>query len=239
MGGITLDDGTRTPAADGDIIGGMIGDWLVAGWFTPNYRPLAEKLAANLAQYDAPFHLWAKPKLEAGWNTWRKPSVVLETMDRYPGRLVVLMDVDCTVGGDIGDLTHVVGDVCLTINARPVRLLWPPHERIVVKALSRVVVFRPTEGARRIAAEWSRQCEATHYAGDEAALRATFLTCPGVSFSHLDRRYAGLNGVAGAVISHESAHAGRRPSTVREHLKAIERRFRTGRTRAAKQAGLG
>jgi|RhiMethySRZTD1v2_1073278.scaffolds.fasta_scaffold846012_3 hypothetical protein len=78
----------------GDLIGGQVGDWLVTGWFTPNYRPLAEAFAANLSEHGAPFHLFAKPSLGA-WNTRRKPAVVLEAMDAYPGKTVVLMDVDC------------------------------------------------------------------------------------------------------------------------------------------------
>ena len=222
-----------------DIKGGAIDDWLICGWFTPDYRQLAEKFAANLATYGAPYHLWAKPKSERGWNTWRKPSVVLEAMDQYPGKTVILMDVDCTVGGDMSPLARTAGDVSLTIISRSARLLWPPHKRIVVKAISRVVVFHQTEAARRFAEEWGRRCDATHYEGDEAALRAAFLTCPGVAFSHIDRRYSGFS-VPGAVITHDSEHARlrwRAPS-LRDVLKAIEQPFRTGRTRDEKLGGL-
>src|SRR5262245_42953256 len=85
----------------GDLKGGRVEDWLVIGWFTEDatYRPLAERFATNLAEHGAPFHLFAKPVLGKGWNTWRKPSVVLEAMDAYPGKAIVLMDVDCTVRG--------------------------------------------------------------------------------------------------------------------------------------------
>ncbi len=219
-----------------DVKGGTIDDWLVCGWFTPDYQPLAEKFSANLAQYAVPHHLWAKPKSDRGWNTWRKPSVVIETMDRYPGKTVVLMDVDCTVGGDISTLAKSAGDVSLTITSRSARLLWPMHKRIVIKAISRVVVFRPTPAARRFAEEWGRRCESTHYEGDEAALRAAFLTCPSVAFSHIDRRYSGLT-FPDAVITHDSAHEGSRALTLRGVFKSIERPFRTGGTRAAKMAG--
>jgi len=222
-----------------DIRGGTPTDWLVCGWFTPDYRHLAEKFAANLDQAGAPYHLWAKPKSERGWNTWRKPSVVLETIDAYPGKTVILMDVDCVVRGDIEPVSRIAGDVGLTIIARSARLFWPPHERIVIKAISRVVVFRPMKAARGFASEWARRCEATHYEGDEAALRAAFLTCPGVAFSHLDRRYSGLHEGAEAVVGHESEHAKTRLPTIGERLKGIEQHFRTGRTRAAKQAGIG
>ena len=80
--------------ASGDLVGGQIGDWLVIGWFTEDstYRPLAEAFGANLSQHGAPFHLFAKPSLGA-WNTRWKPAVVLEAMDAYPGKTLVLMDV--------------------------------------------------------------------------------------------------------------------------------------------------
>jgi hypothetical protein len=224
--------------AEEDLQGRTPEEWIVCGWFTPDYRPLAAKLAVNLDHHGAPYHLWAKPKSERGWNTWRKPSVVLEAMDAYPGKTVVLMDVDCRISGDIAPVTDIAGDVSLTLNARPVRLLWPPHKRIAVKAISRVVVFRPTEAARAFTSEWARLCESTHYEGDEAALRAAFLTCPGVAFSHLDPRYAGLGEATDAIVHHESAHAVRRLPTLGEMLRSIERQFRSGRTRAAKQAGL-
>lgn len=207
-----------------------VGDWLVVGWFTPDYRPLAEKFAANLEAYQAPFHLFFKSKSEKGWNTWRKPSVVLEAMAAYPDRTLVLMDVDCILNGDIAPLTEIGGDVGIRVNARRARLLWPMHKRVVLKATSQVAVFHPTEGAKRFASEWERQCAQTHYSGDEAAMLQAFLTVPGVAFTQIGKP---------TMVGHESAHAGRKPRTVKERLKAIERRFRTGRTQAAKEAGLG
>lgn len=83
----------RQPFRIGDLVGGQIADWLVAGWFTPDYRPLAEAFAVNLSEHGAPHHLLAKPSLGA-WNTRRKPAVVLEAMDLYPGKTIVLTDVD-------------------------------------------------------------------------------------------------------------------------------------------------
>lgn len=221
-----------------DIKGGVIGDWLVCGWFTPDYRPLAEKFAASLATHGAPYHLWAKPKSERGWNTWRKPSVVLETMDLYPDKTVILMDVDCSIGGDISALGKTNGDVGLTIISRSARLMWPPHKRVVVKAISRVVVFQPTDAARRFAEDWGQRCETTHYAGDEAALRAAYLSCPNVAVSHIDRRYSAI-GFPGEVVAHVSEHEKRRSGlTLRDALRMIERPFRSGRTRTAKLEGL-
>lgn len=140
----------------GDLIGGQVGDWLVTGWFTPNYRPLAEAFAANLSEHGAPFHLFAKPSLGA-WNTRRKPAVVLEAMDAYPGKTVVLMDVDCRLRGDIEPVTQIGGDVGIVVIARNVRRRRRWAHWLSVECSSRVVVLRPTEGARAFARTWAAQ----------------------------------------------------------------------------------
>src|SRR5262245_61610007 len=101
-----------------DLKGGAIGNWLVIGWFTPDYRPLAERFAANLAQLNVAFHLWAKPKIGEGWSSLRKPSIVLEAMDAYPRKTLILMDTDCIVNGDISPVTAFAGDISLTLKTR-------------------------------------------------------------------------------------------------------------------------
>ncbi|HEX6001173.1 MAG TPA: hypothetical protein VFZ16_17540 [Hyphomicrobiaceae bacterium] len=222
-----------------DLAGGAPADWLVIGWFTPDYRLLAEQHAASLTARGIPYHLFARSKRVAGWNTLQKPSVVLDAMDAHPGRTLILMDVDCIVDGDIEPVTRIAGDVGLTMNARPVRLLWPPHRRISVKAASRVVVFRPTDGARRFAEEWARRCALVTRGDDEAPMAAAFLcSLTGVSYAYIDRRYSGLNHVPGCVIRHDSAHNKQPPRGLGEWLKTVERKLRTGRTRASKEAGL-
>jgi hypothetical protein len=212
-----------------DIRGGAVGDWIVIGWFTPDYRPLAERFAANLAEHGAPHHLWAKPKLAPGWNTRTKPSVVLEAMDAYPGKTLVLMDVDCIVKGDISPVTNIDGAVGINIKARQVRRWGRLQRRLAVAASSRVAVFRPTLGARAFAEEWERQCRRAHYGGDETSMAWAYLIRSDVSYSFLDPLYAGRE-IAGAlvtgenVIVHDSAHQKAAPWTLREALKGIERR---------------
>jgi hypothetical protein len=232
----------------GDLVGGTPGDWLVIGWFTPDYRPLAKRFAANLAEHGAPHHLWARPKLAKGWNTLPKPSVALLAMDAYPGKTLVLMDVDCIVRGDISPVTDFAGDVGININAIQSTKGKTWRRPVLVAASSRVVVFRPTEQARALAQEWEGLCKTltgkTHNSGDETALMWAYLRRPDVRFSYVDRRYSGCEIgrqlVADAVVCHDSAHEKQRPVAVgiKSALKAIERRFfRTGRTKQRKAAG--
>jgi hypothetical protein len=223
-----------------DIKGGTTAGWIVCGWFTPDYRPLAEKFAANLAEQNAPFHLWAKPKSSRGWNTWAKPAVALEAMDAYPGATVILMDTDCIVSGDLSPLAAASGDVAITVKARQMRVLPGFHKRTTLKTSSRVVVFHPTKGARAFALEWERRLKSATYGGDEPSMLMAWLQCQDISFHMLDPRYAGDEtdvAVPDAIIRHHGAHGRTKGSAVGNLLKTIERRWlRTGRSQAAKRA---
>ena len=234
--GVGLPPPAEAAGLSGDIKGGAPGDWLVAGWFTPDYRPLAERFAANLAEHGAPYHLWAKEKLAAGWNTGRKPSVVLETLDAYPGKTIVLMDVDSIVQGDIAPVANVEGDVGITVLARnmPKRQGW--QHWIAAECSSRVVVFRPTDGARTFARRWAEQIERSNLSHDEHSMVWTFLACPDVRFDYINSRYSGreVGQLHDAVIEHQSAHSNQKRGgrgVVMELLHSIERRYlRSGRT---------
>jgi hypothetical protein len=224
--------------ADGDIIAGAPQDWLVIGWFTPDYRPLAQTFAANLAKHGIPFHLWAKPAL-TGWNTSQKPSVVLAAMDAYPGKTLILMDVDCIVNGDIAPVAGIATDVSITVLARNVARTRRQRRHVGINCGSRVVVFRPTPGARAFAVEWQSQVKQEE--NDEHAMAWAFLRCRDASYSFIDWRYSGrevTHHTADVVICHDSAHEKRARKGLREMLKAIELRyFRTGRTRVRKLQG--
>lgn len=233
-----------------DLQGGLIGEWLAIGWFTPDYRPLAQAFAASLAEHGAPFHLFSRPKLAMGWNTLRKPSVVLEAMDAYPGKTLVLMDVDCIVRGDIAPVADVAGDVGITVIGQNVRGRTDRRLRsgrdaewrhwIAVECSSRVVVFRPTAGARTFAEAWKRQIEASRVNHDEHSMVWAFLSCPTVDFRYIDLRYSGreISQLPDGIIYHDSAHTKQKAvkrSRFKSTLKAIERRWlRSGRTRAGK-----
>jgi hypothetical protein len=231
---------------NGDIVSTNAGErgWLVIGWFTPDYRPLAQRFGLSLAMHRAPYHLFARPRLESGWNTRQKPSVVLDAMGAYPGKTLVLMDVDCVVRGDIEPVTRIAGDVGITTKARQVGARrYEDRKRVIVTASSRVVVFRPTEPARVFAQEWQRLCAKATDSGDEACMIWAYLLTGEVPYTQIDPRYAGREvsrAGADAVIVHDSVHAQTQPWSIKPMLKAIEGRlFRTGRTKAESLARIG
>jgi hypothetical protein len=226
-----------------DIIGRTPADWIAVGWFTPDYRPLAEAFAANLSAHGAPFHLFAKPA-DAGWSTRRKPSVVLAAMHRYPGKTVVLMDVDCVVHGDIAPVAEVSGDVGIIVTARNVRRRRRWAHWLAVECSSRVVVFRPTEGARAFARTWADTIEQSDVDHDEHSQAWAMLYSLGTtSFDFIPQRYSAreVGQIPDAVIEHDSAHDQERRAA-RGPFKTLLRRFearflRTGRTRRSRLEG--
>lgn len=234
-----------------DIIGDTAQDWLVIGWFTPDYRPLAERFASNLATHSTPFHLFARSKVAAGWNTAQKPDVVLHAMSMYPDKTLVLMDLDCTIHGDVSPVIDVPGDVGITVTARNLRGRPDRHWRvgedkrwkhqIAVERSSRVAVFKPTSGACAFALKWRDQVVNSIVNHDEHSMVWAFLHSAGVQFSYIDAKYSGREAgqLPDAIIEHQSEHnrlkaLGR--SGFGEMLKSLERRYlRTGRTKASKR----
>lgn len=222
--------------SDDDIVSTRDAPWLVVGWFTPDYRELAESLAFQLKAHGAPYHLFAKPKLESGWNTSRKPIVALEAMNAYPGKTIILMDVDCHIRGDISLAANVDGDVGITVLARNMRRGRKLQHWIATECSSRVVVFKPTEGAHTFLERWSAQITRSSFNHDEHSMVWTYLSSPGVRFDYIKPQYSGreFDKMPGGVIVHDSAHNAQRRSergTIKQFLRNFERRFlRTGRT---------
>jgi hypothetical protein len=225
-----------------DIKGGTPDSWLVTGWFTPDYRPLAEKFAANLAEHGVPFHLWALPSAGV-WNTQRKPAVVRDTMLAYPGRTVVLMDVDCIVRANIERVTQISGDVGIIVIARNMRKGKKFQQWLAMECSSRVVVFRPTEKARAFAGTWADTIAISEVNHDEHSMAWAYLASPSVDFEYIPQEYSAreVGLLPDAVIVHDSAHAERRRAergALQMALRSFERRFlRTGQTRSSRLKG--
>src|SRR5262245_494065 len=232
----------QAETAAGDITGGTVGDWLAIGWFTPDYRPLAEAFAANLAEHGAPFHLFAKPKLEGASRLEQilmKPAVVLEAMARHPDKAIALMDVDCIVRGDISPLAAIPGDVGVALfGGVPSKATdW----RVWLGLSTRVMVFRPTEAARAFTEKWSGYVK-SHGGHEERCAAQAFLASLEVRFSHIDLAYSGreVYQFPDGIVVHQSASSALKTSergAIRQTLRNIERRFfRRGRSSRDKVA---
>ena len=178
--------------------------WLVCGWFTPDYRPWAEKLIASLNTVGAPYDIVETQKLVGGWeaNTMAKAEQILAAMDRHPGKVIVFLDVDCEVRGDLSPLAQLRGDVAFLLpvkkKARGARL----------KPLSGTMVVRPTPQARWFVEAWASASAKSHWGAiDQHTLAVAMSSAPGVTIEPLDSKWCGLPGQEhlGAVIQHDNA----------------------------------
>lgn len=211
-------------------------NYRVIGWYTPDYADLANKFSKNLEKYGIPYRLYDVPSV-GKWSTQRKPEIVLRAMNDYPDDILVLMDVDCIVHGDISEITKFEGDVGIYLSAS---IYKDNSSWLAVETSSRVIVFKPTNSAHSFAKRWRQAVTKGH---EEQQLLFTLLgSIKDVKFSYIGKKYSGRDTgyVSGAIIEHDSEHAKR--STKEDNwFKWAEKIFlRTGRTKVRKlRSGLG
>jgi hypothetical protein len=192
--------------------------YVVTGFFTPNYRPLAETLAKDLEETGNPHHLVARDKGTATWRNvvhW-KPEIVLEVMDRYPESSIILLDVDCSVRGPLAPMLEFTGDLSARSKLRLTNHVWPFRQKTVLHISSRSMVFRPNARVRKFLADWRDELRTASYyqGGCEMAMRFVIMRSTGLAFCPMDPRYSGLEvdqATEDAIVVHssESRHAGR------------------------------
>ena len=201
-------------------------DWLATGFFTPNYRSLAEGFAVQLRAHGIPHHLFAVEKSgEWAYETMRKPSIVLAAMDAHPGKTLVLMDVDCHINGPLDALMALNQsiDVSCFFYVKTKKI---GRHRQRVSLSSRVVVVRPTPAARSFMINWREACKERPWMhGDEPNMMLALARSTGTSFSPIDLRFSGREVSSApehAVITHESAsHQGKQSRPMLKRLWQI------------------
>lgn len=203
-----------------DIVGVEEGapPYVAVSFFTPNYRPLAENLAKDLAQTKNPFHLIARDKGTSTWTNvvhW-KPEIVLQAMDLYPKSNIILLDADSSIRGSLAPAFDFVGDVSARPKLRLTNHVWPFRKKTVLHISSRSMAFKPNERSRQMLADWRDELRTASYyqGGCEMALRFVIMRSVGLAFTPMDPRYCGLeDNVAppDAIVVHSShsRHAGR------------------------------
>lgn len=202
-----------------DVGGTTDQPYVVVGFFTPNYRPLAETLANDLALTKNPYHLVARDKGDATWRNvvhW-KPEIVLQAMDLYPQSHIILLDVDCSVRGSLRPLIEFSGDLSARPKLRLTNHIWPFRKKTVLQISSRSMVFKPNDRVRTFLGDWRDELRTAtyHQGGCEMALRFVIMRSVGLAFSPMDLRYSGLETDKAApdsivVHSSHSRHAGRK-----------------------------
>lgn len=146
-----------------DIIRTSPCSYIVIGFFTPDYRPLAEAFASNLSEFQIPHHLYAVSAQEWKHAILMKPSITLRAMQDYENTDIILSDIDCIVRADISALTKVQGDIALHTRCKLARRRrkfqpWKTMRRATIWPSARLVVFKRTDEATALCERWLELC---------------------------------------------------------------------------------
>lgn len=193
-------------------------DFVICGFFTQDYRPLAANLASTIKPTE-PFHFFFREKRNATWREivrW-KPDIVAHAMRLYPSCSIILLDVDCLVRGELRPMIDFAGDISAYPTLRFTRHPWPLRRRTILHISSRTMVFKPTDRTRAFLDTWREECMDRdglyRRSGCELALRMALMRATGLAFCPMDVRYSGREvgkAPADAVIVHSSASRGKR-----------------------------
>ena len=179
--------------------------WIVCGFYTPDYRTWAERLIASLDAHAAPHDIVLRAKLPGGWeaNTMAKAQAVLDAMDRHPDKVIIFIDVDCEVRGDLSPLSQLSGDVAFYVQTRR-----RSNGGIRFRVRSGTLVIKPTSAARRFVETWVVVSATAQYGDvDQTTLMLAIGLVPGASFTPLDAKWCATAGdhVPSALILHDQA----------------------------------
>lgn len=185
-------------------------DFVVCGWFTPDYHHWWDRLRRNLDDIGAPHDFVQVSKEGGGWerNTMRKPHEVLAAMDRHSDKTVIFLDVDCIVSSLKGlhELASIQGDVGLHFAAYWRRRRWhgPDTKHWFHTG---TMVLKPTAAARRFVKTWILEGEnAPPFSVDQNSLIIA-LGKGGVTVTFLDDRFCTKRSKSSAssIIIHDTA----------------------------------
>ena len=146
-------------------------NWVVCGWFTPDYRPWWDNLRAELDANGAPYDFVEVAKQSGGWesNTMRKPAQVKAAMQRHPDKTIIFLDVDCSVPGGYAGLERLAGtsgDVGFHFRTK-----WRRSGGHRLGPRSGTMVFKPTESGRAFVDAWIKETgSAPRYTVDQTSL---------------------------------------------------------------------
>jgi hypothetical protein len=198
---------------------------IVTGFFTPDYAMLASAFSKNLAQHRISHHLYARAKIAGGWEsqTLQKASTLAAAIRDYPSSLLILLDVDCRIRGDISELSATSGDVTLRLKRKATK------QGVALMPCSRVIAVKPTLGGASFVSAWQNACERLGPKGtDENALIDVVEYNSGAfSIAALPQKFVGQelrDARIEDVIVHQSAHDLTRPMWALR--KEIQKRFR-------------
>jgi hypothetical protein len=198
--------------------------YVVCGFYTPDYHRWLPKLIESLINWEAPYCFVRVPKVRGGWdaNTMSKPQHILTAMDRHPDQVIIWLDVDCEVFGDLSPLAGIRADVAFRMHSKYRR--W--HKGTRFRAQSGTMVFRPTPEARQFVEDWKVASEKAPYGEiDQSSQVVAMARSVGITFEPLPLIYCENPDeyFMEAVVRHSSARATLRLPRTRGALRFLGR----------------
>ena len=106
----------RREKMSGDISECLTADsYIVTGFFTSDYHPIARRFAGQLTRHAISHWLYSWSPEEWQKAILAKPLIVKRAMQGFPGRTIILMDIDCDVTGPIYPVLECATDISLFI----------------------------------------------------------------------------------------------------------------------------
>jgi hypothetical protein len=180
--------------------------YVVCGWYTPDYKHHADRLAASLDKLGEPYSLIPVAKTPGGWekNTLRKAAELHHAFARNPRKSIVFLDVDCEV---LEPLDGLVESVTADIALYP---MAARSERGTVRILYRsgTLVAHPTDATMEFIENWGRlSSEAPYGAVDQHTLSQAIAATPWLAVQSLPAVYCATpeDNCRGTVIRHGRA----------------------------------
>jgi len=212
-----------------DIIFNRETSFIVTGFFTPDYFALADALSKNLIEYGISHHLYARAKSAGQWGhqTLQKPSILKAARLDHPNKVLILMDVDCRLRGDISAMLEVTGDIAVAMGRKPMK------NGTALKPGTRVLLVRPTAQTDIFLKVWDDMCRLKlHQVGnDEIRLQMAIEDSAGrFAVTTLPHHFEGREirkATQKDIIIHDSARDEARVlGSLRKHFKLYFRHIR-------------
>ncbi|MGD9803398.1 MAG: putative nucleotide-diphospho-sugar transferase [Hyphomicrobiaceae bacterium] len=182
-------------------------NFVVCGWYTPDYAAWVTPLRASLDKVGAPHDFVSVDKRRGGWarNTLRKPAMMIQAMRRHARTTIIFLDVDAIVFAPLDDLAAIKTDIGLHMRLGKDRLGTP---RLGLR--SGTMVLRATDGTVSFLHRWAEFSDGTRRGlVDQNTLTMALARTPELTVTNLSVRFCATraDGVHNPVVAHERASA--------------------------------
>ena len=190
-------------------------NYIVCGFYTPNYLPQILSLKASLEAQKIN-HFLKRYEPRGGWeaNTRLKPVFVDYCLHKFTGTDIVYLDADAVVRKPLKAFENMTSDVTLLFHPTKERGKW------YLRISAGTVAVRNTVGGRKFAKLWKDgEAKATATTVDEDLVYMAFADMAGVSITVLPPDYYKIFDAPGSDPTIEHFQASRGQFKIRKSVR--------------------